>query len=531
MSNRYINVSEDSNLKKPAELLYKILIVLFFFLIILFSDALAGSKIHKRSSNNFNKKSSSYNWLQFNFDPQHSGNDIKESKIIPKNVSKLHQLFKIALPSSADGTPVYLSSVKTNSGLIDLIFLTTRDGHILALNAKNGKTIWSHQYGSGNYRINNGDQKTYTTSSPVIDPNRNFVYSYGLDGYVHKYKVNDGKEIKKEGWPELCTRKPFDEKGSSALAFAALKDGSTYLYAASGGYLGDRGDYQGHVTSINLNDGSQHVFNAAGSSQPLHFVEKPGNPDWPSVQSAVWARAGVVYDDAANRIYFATGNGKFNPDKHDWGDAVLALNPNGTGINGGPLDSYTPANYQDLDNYDLDLGSTAPAIIPVPKNCLVKNLGVQSGKDKKLRLINLANLNGHNRPGITGGEIGKVIEIPSDEMVFTAPAVWVNPKDKTSWIFIGTYSGLSAFKLHIDKSGNPSLKVEWNQSDGSSSPIIANNILYCAVSGSIRALDPVTGKLLWQNKDIGQIHWESPIVDNGILYITDESKNLTAFGL
>jgi len=146
-------------------------------------------------------------------------------------------------------------------------------------------------------------------------------------------------------------------------------------------------------------------------------------------------------------------------------------------------------------------------------------------------LINLSNLNGHTKPGYTGGEIGKIINVPSDEMVFTAPAVWVNPKDKSSWIFIGTYHGLSAFRLQVDKKGTPGLKLEWKQSEGSSSPVIANGILFGAVSGSIRALNPVSGELLWQNKSIGKIHWESPIVDNRVLYITDNSANLTAFGL
>ncbi len=472
-----------------------------------------------------------YNWLQFNFDPQHSGNDAKETKISFQTVGGLHKLFKVSLPSTADGAPAYLSDVKTQAGTVNFLFVTTKDGHIVALNAANGNVIWSHQYGSGSYRINNGYQPTYTTSSPAIDPNREFVYSYGLDGYVHKYRVANGEEIKSGGWPELCTLKPFDEKGSSALATATAKNGSSYLYVANGGYLGDRGDYQGHLTTINLQDGTQHVFNANGSNQTVHFVERPGTPDWPALQTAIWARSGVVYDATTDKIVMATGNGKFNPKEHNWGDTVFSLNPDGTGSNGSPVDSYTPDNFQHLDDADLDLGSTAPAIIPVPDNCAVKDLAVQSGKDKVLRLINLADLSGRGGPGHAGGEIGKLVDIPSDEMVFTAPAVWVNPQDKTSRVFVGTYNGLAAFRLQVDKSGQPGLKLEWKQSNGSSSPIIANGILYCAVSGSIRALDPVNGKILWHDGHIGRVHWESPIVDNGVLYITDESGDLTAYGL
>lgn len=512
------------------------LIFIMFLSAIWFSEFTCYAQPAPTHSNGlFYQKSQSemknYNWLQFNFNPQHSGNDTKETKITRQNVGKLHQLFKKSLPSIADGAPVYLSKVKTKLGMVDIIFVTTKDGHIIALNARNGKTLWSHQYGTGKYRINNGDNSTYTTSSPAIDPNLKYVYSYGLDGYVHKYRVTDGKEIKTGGWPELCTLKPFNEKGSSALAIATAKDGNSYLYVANGGYLGDRGDYQGHLTTINLKDGKQHVFNANCSNRTVHFVEKPGKPDCSAVQTAIWARSGVVYDKTINRIYFTTGNGPFNPKKYDWGDAVLALHPDGTGNNGFPVDSYTPKNFQELDNYDLDLGSTAPAIIPTPSNCSVKELAVQSGKDKLLRLINLANLSGKEAPGYTGGEIGNNINVPSGEKVFTAPAVWVNPKDKASWVFLGTYNGLSAFKLHVNKSGMPSLKLEWKQSNGSSSPIIANGILFCAEGGSIRALNPVTGKLLWINKDIGGVHWESPIVDNGVLYITDQSGNLTAFGL
>lgn len=526
--------SEEEMVKLNCIRFLTILISIIFFGLQTSSFGYVHNTSEKGNNNKHEVKSNkdiNYNWLQFNFNAQHSGNNTKETKINLNNVGNLHQLFKISLPSVADGAPVYLSNVKTNSGKINLLFVTTKDGRIIAINAANGKFIWSHKYGTGSYRINNGYLKTYTTSSPAIDPNLKFVYSYGLDGYVHKYQVDDGKEIKKGCWPELCTLKPFNEKGSSALATATTKNGNSYLYVANGGYLGDRGDYQGHLTTINLKNGTQHVFNTDCSDQTVHFVEKPGKPDCPSVQSAIWARAGVIYDAYTNKIYFATGNGIFNPGKYDWGDAVLALNPNGTGNNSNPVDSYTPDNYRELNDDDLDLGSTAPAIIPTPTGCSVTVLAVQSGKDKKMRLLNLENLNGHNKPGFTGGNIGEIISVPSDEMVFTAPAVWVNPKDKSSWVYIGTYHGLSAFKLFIDKSGIPYLKLMWEKSEGSSSPIIANNILYCAVSGNIRALNPISGKILWHNENIESIHWESPIVDNGVLFITDESGDLTAFGL
>ncbi len=473
----------------------------------------------------------SFSWPQFNFDQEHSGNNTEESAISRGNVRKLHQLFRVSLPDVADGAPVYLSGVKTSIGASDLIFVTTRDGHIVALNAANGSTVWEHQYGPGDYRINNGRQPIYTTSSPAIDPDLKYVYGYGLDGYVHKFDVASGEEVKTGRWPELCTLKPFNEKGSSALSTATSTDGTSYLYVTNGGYLGDRGDYQGHVTTINLRTGDQHVFNANGSERAIHFVQKPGQPDCSAVQSAIWSRPGVVYDPVTNRVYMVTGNGPFDPKSHDWGDTIFSLNPDGTGEGGNPVDSYTPSNHTYLNRADLDLGSTAPAILPTPENCRVRNLAVQGGKDMKLRLVNLGDLSGRHGPGHSGGEIGRLVDVPQGGMVFTQPAVWVDPADKSTWVFVATYSGLSALELHVDRHGMPFLEKVWQNDDEGSSPIVANNVLYCAGSHNIRALNPRTGRLLWHDTKIGNVHWESPILAKGVLYITDESGNLTAFGL
>lgn len=473
-----------------------------------------------------------YDWSQFDGNPRHSGSNNQETTITPSNVSSLRRLFQVSLPSVADGAPAYLSGVSAAGGARDLIFATGMAGHIIALDAHTGSQIWSRQSPAGSCRINNGSSVCYTTSSPAVDPDGQYVYSYGLDGYVHKYRVTDGSEVTTGGWPELATRKPQDEKGSSALSIATAKNGVSYLYVANGGYPGDRGDYQGHVTAINLSTGAQHVFNAVCSDQAdVHFVEPPGTPVCSQVQTAIWARAGVIYDSDTDRIYMATGNGRFDPANHGWGDSVFALNPDGTGVNGEPLDSYTPNNFQQLDDTDADLGSTAPAILPVPANSLVRRLAVQGGKDAKLRLLNLDDLSGQGGPGHTGGEIGAVINVPQGGGVLTQPAVWVNPVDGSTWVFVANNSGIAGLQLSVDGSGTPHLLTVWQNTSGGTSPIVANGVLYYAGGNTIQALNPLTGKQLWNDTQIGGIHWESPIVANGILYITDGSSRLTAYSI
>ena len=461
-----------------------------------------------------------YDWLQMNGDPQHSGNNTLETVLGPSNVASLQFLFQVSLPAAADGAPVALTSVTTPGGTRDLLFSTTKAGHILALDASTGTLVWSHQSsGPG-----------HTSSSPAIDPNRLYVYSYGLDGNVHKYQVADGTEILGGGWPERVTLKGNVEKCTGALATATARNGTSYLYAATGGYSTDGGDYQGHVTAINLADGTQNVFNTLCSDQAVHFVQSPGAPDCSARRSAIWAKDSVIYDDATDRIYMATGNGHFdaNTGGHNWGDSVFALNPDGTGLAGDPLDSYTPTDYDNLDRGDVDLGSTGPAILPAAG--YAGRLAAQSGKDGKLRLIDLTDMSGQGGPGRVGGEI-ELQALPQGGEILTVPAVWVNPADGSTWIFITNSLAASALKLTFS-GGVPSLVKQWKKPLTGSSPLVANNVLYFASNNTVRAVDPLTGDLLWSDtsKNKGN-HWQSPIVVNGTLYITDESAHLTAYAL
>jgi PQQ-like domain len=481
-----------------------------------------------------------YDWLQFGGNAQHSGNNTSETIITPANVSTLVSKFEATLPSVADGAPVFLEGVTTAGGVKNLLFVTTKDGWIVALDAQTGTSVWSHQNGPGTCKINNGSNVCYTTSSPAIDPNRLYVYSYGLEGNVHKYQVGDGTEIVTGGWPALATFKGYDEKGSSALS-TATSGGVTYLYMTHGGYPGDNGDYQGHVTAINLANGAQKVFNAACSDQPAHMQPRNGTvlPICPSGQNAIWSRPGVSYDAGTDRIVMGTGNsfpgtsGQYDGNAN-WSESVIALHPDGTGgtgvIAGKPLDSYTPTIFASLDNSDSDVGSTAPAILPVPLTSAVQHLMVQGGKDAKLRLLNLQDLSTHHGPGTTGGELS-VISVPQGGGVFSQPAVWVNPADSKTWIFVVNGSGASGVRLDFDMSNNPVLSPQWNNGQSGTSPVVANNMVFLIGGSTVRALDPLLGTQLWSAARGGGTHWQSVIVANGRVFATDQAGHLDAFGL
>ncbi len=140
-----------------------------------------------------------------------------------------------------------------------------------------------------------------------------------------------------------------------------------------------------------------------------------------------------------------------------WGDTVFSLKADGSGFAGSPLDSYTPANYQYLDDTDADLGSTAPAILP-PAPGKYPHLAVQGGKDGILRLLNLDQLSGQSGTGHTGGEVF-TMSVPMGGGIFSQPAVWQNPADHTIWVFVTNSNGSTGLQLIVNANGDPSLTI------------------------------------------------------------------------
>ncbi|GAB2909720.1 hypothetical protein GCM10027047_04880 [Rhodococcus aerolatus] len=463
-------------------------------------------------------------WSQFGHDAAHSGVGPDVSAIGPSNVASLQRSFAVTLPDTADAPPVSRSGVSTPSGVKDLLFLNTLDGYVLARDAATGAAVWQQHVSAGGCRINNGSQPCYTTSAPAVDPSGAFVYAYGLDGKVHKYATGTGAETTTGGWPQVATLKPYDEKGSSDLTIAT-SGGQTYLYVANGGYPGDRGDYQGHVTTINLGTGTQKVFNTVCSNQTVHFTAPGQGPDCSEVQSAVWSRAGVVHDPATGLVYLVTGNATFDPARHHYGDTVIAINPDGSGAGAGndPVDSYTPSNYVQLDQLDQDLGSSSPAVVSPPAGSPVANLGVQAGKDGVLRLLDLARLGGTRAAGTVGGELQTVAFPQGGPVALTQPTAWRDGAGR-SWVFVANGRGLAALEVVL-QNGQPRLVSRWTSTTGGTTPVVAGGVLYYETGSGLRALDPTTGTQLWTDGVSTGVHWQSPIVTaDAVYYPTDDGK-------
>ena len=288
---------------------------------------------------------------------------------------------------------------------------------------------------------------------------------------------------------------------------------------------GDEGDYQGHLVAVDLASGARRVFNALCSDRAEIFDAGGAEDDCAQTQAGIWARTAAVYDRVSDRLFVTVGNGTFDADHggYNWGSSVVALRADGSTDGGTPLDSYTPTNFQQLTDDDLDLSSTTITLLPLPRRFGLPRLGVQSGKDGRIRLLDLEDLSGAGAPRNIGGEL-QILSVPQGGAVMTQPEAWYDAATQRVWLFVANHRGVSAMQLDADP---PEIVPMWKRSDvKGTSPVLANGMLFVATSHAITALDAATGEVLWRDNSIGEIHWQSPIVVNKQVFLSDANGHL-----
>jgi hypothetical protein len=425
-------------------------------------------------------------WPVFGYDAARTNADLRPTGVTAASVAGLRRRV-IALPGTVDSSPIFLHDVRIGGRRRDAFFMTTTYGRTLALSPA-GRILWT--FTPPGYPSVAGSAQI-TTATPAADPGRRFLYAASPDGLIHKLAVDSGREQRDGGWPARVTLLPGREKIASALNVRGRS-----VYVTTGGYIGDAPPYQGHVVRIERGDGRiAAVFNTLCAG--VHRLQQPAS--CPDSDSAIWGRAGAVIDPASGEILVATGNAPFDG-RTAWGDSILALRPDASGVS----HSYTPSNQADLNSSDLDLGSSAPAILRAGP------LVAQAGKDGVLRLVDL----GARGTGALGGEL-QAVPTPGGEAVFTALAVWRRP-GRPPMLFLANGSGTAAYRL-AGAGSAARLVSAWSNDRPGTSPVLAGGVLYVYdPEGSLAAYAPADGRLL-ASLPAGSGHWSSPIVADGVI--------------
>jgi hypothetical protein len=379
-------------------------------------------------------------WTQFGHDLSRSSAAPGATAITGENADSLRRQ-QVTLPGTVDASAIFLHGVEIGGTNHDALFMTTTYGKTLAIDASTGATLWT--YTPPSYEGLAGSRQI-TTSTPVADPDRQFIYASSPDGRVQKLAVSDGRAV----WSTAITKLPTREKIASPLGYFRGR-----VVATTGGYIGDAPPYQGHVAELDASTGTLvHVWNSLCSDRQELIDPSTCNAS----DSAIWGRAGAVIDSTSGNIFVATGNAPWDG-VTNWGDAALELNADATQL----LGNFTPLNTDELNSTDADLGSTSPVL-------LGGGLVAQGGKDGKIRLLSLSAMAGP--VSHKDGEL-QVVSTPSGADLFTAPAVWHD--GGTTWMFAADGGGTEAWVVDGGR-----LTSRWKNSNGGTSPVVAGGLLY-----------------------------------------------------
>ena len=544
----------------------------------------------------------------FHIDPQRTGWWSDETTLTPANVSagNFGPLWNSAQFDIVSGevphayaTPLYLRGVTLSAGpysggTFNIVFAATSNGYMYAVSAFSatmgttqipaGTILWRRSIGIPAANVNGDALALGIMSTPVIDPATNpaTIYVTCADStagwQVFALDATSGNVL--PGWPLAInnnTVAPVTGNGPSVLPSANLvsqrgalnlsPDGK-YLYITFGGY---NDSSPGWLVAV---DTKAAAIANAFAGAPLAVA---------SANAGMWAASGVAIDPAGN-VYSTTGNGSLGNETSPgfWGNSFLSWS---SGVPLTLIGTYTPFNYCQMDEGDIDLGGGGAVLIP--------NLGLAAfgGKQGNVYLVSYGHLQGSLLVRQGCGEDASLdtsLLPPGNQPQFGTPGplnvfgpysetnnnldyakarttpAFFQSADGTPWLFVSGSNKSSAMSQVSVPPGLCRLKVVTGSQSylaidaceqtmtflTPGSPVITSNgtenaILWELVANiprgqSLRgtsqpfflAVDPTTMKVLFQSAP-GQLNeggkYNSPLVVDGTVFIA--SDRLQAFGL
>ena len=254
--------------------------------------------------------------------------------------------------------------------------------------------------------------------------------------------------------------------------------------------------------------------------------------------ASIWMSGYAPAIDDAGDVLAVTGNGNFSLTKgsEGYGESIVGVSSDLKRLQG----SFTPSNWQDLNNGDTDLGSGGVMAIPTIAGQASPPLAIAAGKQGIAYLVNTAKLGGTANSGYTP------LATLSLQGCFCAPAYYQT--GGSGVLFYQTNSDVvRAFS--VGTGATPTLtQIATGTSQagyGGSFPIVSSNgaiansgVVWALEHGSTMQLQAYAAASLgaplfsansgsWSNGGRG---WLTPLVANGRVY-APAYKTVTVFGL
>ena len=337
------------------------------------------------------------------------------------------------------------------------VFVATENDTVYALAANTGAVLWSNHLGTplnpstvpglcGDIHPTVG-----ITGTPVIDAARSEIFvvatvSAGSNAAHQLIGLNiyTGTVLLNENIDPSGANPAFQLQRVSL----ALTDGRVIV--GFGGNSGDCDPYHGLVVSAPEDGSAPSTYTVANL---------PGDS-----QGAVWMGGAAPSIDAQGNVWVATGNSAFHSasDTYDQSDSVLKLSPTMQ-----LLDSFAPQLWYNDNAGDADLGSTTPALLP-------NGLVFEVGKSTTAYVLNQSSLGGVN---------GQVALRNSFCFADGGSA------DLNGTLFVPCSNGVEA----VTPTASPPTATWTTTSGAHGSPIVAGGLVWSIGSGTLYALNAVTG--------------------------------------
>jgi outer membrane protein assembly factor BamB len=423
-------------------------------------------------------------WTTYRHDAVRSGVD-------PDSASPLapSQLWQTApLDGEVYGQPLVYGST---------VYVATENDTVYALDAATGAILWQRSVGTpvpaGQLPCGNIKPVVGITSTPVIDPATAAIYvvadtwdgsnPQSISHRLFGLSVTDGSPV--AGLP--TTVDPPGSIPTAQLQRVGLALDGANVIVGYGGNDGDCGTYHGWLVAAPENGaGALHGYEVEPSSKG----------------GAIWAAGNAPPVDASGDIWAATGNGSGST--YGGQESVLKLDP---ALN--LLDHWAPGNWQSLDLFDKDLGSSAPVLLP-------GGLVFQIGKGGVGYLLSSSSL---------GGTAGKPLHQASVCSASFGGGIYVG-----GVIYVACAKGMHALTLNATKQ-TFAARTGWKVNGSAIGPPTYAGGLVWSVgwgTGVLYGLDPSTGVTRF-SKNLGRFdHFASPSAGGGRLFVANGNQ-LTAF--
>jgi hypothetical protein len=374
--------------------------------------------------------------LSFHYDALLSGNNANEQNLTLTNLNPTNfgRLFTEPVDGQIYATPLYKHNVTIGGTLHDLAYVVTEHDGVYAFDvpadtdAPTGALLWKRSFidpANGITSVPSADTSGNIfpeygiTGTPVIDPATNTMYFVtqtkevrsGVAHYVDKLRAIDittGQDRPTNAAVTIGDSLADDKMHVTDVMVNGIGDGS------QGGVLKFNAYRELQRPALALLNGMVYVGWAGYNDQrPYHgwitgyrasdlSLQKVFTPSPNAGGGGIWESGGGFGTDGTF-LYFAVGNSfrvsggppAFDPPSGNYGESVLKLDPRASGQTLGVTDYFTPFNWQQLDNGDLDLGSGGTMLLPDSVgNSQHPHLIVETGKTGRLYLIDRDNM-GH----------------------------------------------------------------------------------------------------------------------------------------